>query len=133
MLRDVHLARLGDLLHARREAHDVPLRGVVHAQVVADRADHHLARVETHPDREVESTAEAQFVGVAAQRLLEVERRVAGALRVVLMGDGRAEERHDTVAGELGDRPLEAMHALGEERSEALHDLVEDLGIDLLG
>src|SRR5207247_3085588 len=59
--------------------------------------------------------------------------REARPLRVILVGDRRAEERHEAVAGELGDRSLEAMHALGKQRGDALHDLVEHLGINLLG
>ena len=52
---------------------------------------------------------------------------------MILECDRRAEESHHAVAGVVGHRPLEAMHALGEERREALHDVVEDFGIDLLG
>ena len=54
VLREVHRARLGELLHARGEPDGVPLRGVVHAQIVADLADHDLARVDSHADGEVE-------------------------------------------------------------------------------
>src|SRR5207245_2167110 len=52
---------------------------------------------------------------------------------VVLVRDGRTEEGHDAVAGELDDRPLEAMHALGEDMEEAIHDAVPVLGVELLG
>ena len=62
-----------------------------------------------------------------------MQRRVTGALGVVLVRDRRAEERHDAVAGELVDRALEAVHAVGEDREEAVHDLVPLFGIDLLG
>src|SRR5262249_36278775 len=55
------------------------------------------------------------------------------ALRVVLVRDGRAEERHDAVAGVLVHRALEAVHALSEELEEAIEDAVPVLGIDLLG
>jgi hypothetical protein len=62
-----------------------------------------------------------------------VERGVAGALRVVLVRDRRAEEGHDAVAGVLVDRALEAMDPLGEELEEAVHDPVPCLGVELLG
>ena len=52
---------------------------------------------------------------------------------MILVRDRRAEQRHDPVAGELVDRPLEAVNALGEDREEAIHDPVPLLGIDLLG
>ena len=42
-------------LHALRKADGVALRRVVHAQVVADRADHDLARVDAHAGREADA------------------------------------------------------------------------------
>src|SRR5262249_31122102 len=59
--------------------------------------------------------------------------RVARPLRVVLVRDWRAEERHDAVARELVYRPLVAVHAGGEDGEEAVHDAVPVLGIELLG
>ena len=40
---------------------------------------------------------------------------------MVLVCDRGAEERHDAVAGVLVDRPLEAVHAVGEKVKEAVH------------
>ncbi len=37
------------------------------------------------------------------------------------------------VARVLVDRPLEAVHAVGEDLEEAVHDPVPVLGVDLLG
>jgi hypothetical protein len=61
-----------------------------------------------------------------------VERGVAGALRVVLVRDRRAEEGHDAVAGVLVHRPLEAVHAVGEDLEEAVEDLVPLFRVELL-
>src|SRR5262249_2387714 len=72
-------------------------------------------------------------VAVEAQLLAQVERRPAGALRVILVRDRRAEERHDAVAGELVHRPLEAVHARSEDGEETIDDPVPLLGIELLG
>ena len=58
---------------------------------------------------------------------------VACGLGVILVRDRRAEERHDAVARVLVHRALEPVHALGEDREEAVEDLVPLLGIDLLG
>jgi len=74
-----------------------------------------------------------QLLAVAAERFREVERCVARPPGVILVGDGRAEERHDAVAGVLVHGPLEAVHALGEELEEAVEDAVPLLGIELLG
>ena len=57
----------------------------------------------------------AQLGGVAAQLVAQMQRRVAGALGVVLVRDRRAEQGHDAVAGELVDRALEAVDALAED------------------
>jgi hypothetical protein len=54
-------------------------------------------------------------------------------LRVILVSDRRAEEGHDSVAGVLVDRPLEAVNAIREDMEEAVEDLVPLFGIDLLG
>ena len=62
-----------------------------------------------------------------------MQRRVAGALRVILVRDRRAEERHDAVAGVLVRRALEAVHAVGEDREEAIDDAVPLFRVELLG
>jgi hypothetical protein len=105
---------------------------VVHSQVVADLSDHDLSGVEAHPYGEVESLLESQLVCVTAKILLESERGVAGALRVVLVRDRSPEQRHDPIAGELVHRPLEAVDAVGEDLKEAVHDPIPLLRIDLL-
>ena len=50
----VRLAGLSDLLHARGKPNGVPLRCVVHAQVVTNLADDHLARIDAHPKGSME-------------------------------------------------------------------------------
>jgi hypothetical protein len=132
LFRQVDASGLGALLHALGEPDRVTLRRVVHAQVGSDLPDDHVAGVETHPNREVES-APPQLIGVAPQRIAQVQRRVARPLRVVLVRDRRAEERHDAVARVLVDRPLEAVHAVGQDLEKAIEDRVPLLGIDLLG
>ena len=127
------LPGIGHLLHALREPDRVAERRVVHAEIVADLPDHDLARVEAHADREPEAVREAHLVRVAPQLVLQVERGPARALRVVLVRDRGAEERHDPVAGVLVDGPLEPVHAVGEELEEAIHDAVPFLRVEPLG
>jgi len=128
-----HADRVGrrHLLHALRQTDGVPLRGVVHAQIVADLAHYHLAGVEPHAHREVDGARQSQFVSPAFQLVARMQRRVAGALRVVLVRDRRAEEGHDAVAGVLVHRPLEAVHAVGKDLEEAIEDGVPLLRIEL--
>src|SRR5207249_12280400 len=51
------------------------------------------------------------LLGVALDRLLHPERRVARAHGMVLVRHRRSEERHDSVAQDLVHRPLVAMTA----------------------
>ena len=127
------MPRFGQRFHALRQADGVSLRGVVHAQVVADLADDDVARVEADAHAERHAVLHAHVVGVLAHGIAQMQRRVAGAMRVVLVRDRRAEQRHDAVAGVLVHRAFEAMHALGEDREEALEDLVPLFRIELLG
>src|SRR5262249_27591677 len=59
VLGEIDAARLRKPLDARCQPHRVPLRGVVHAQVLADLADHHFARVDPHAHRKVEAPRHA--------------------------------------------------------------------------
>ena len=129
---DADGARLGERFHALREAHGVALRGVVHAQVVADLPDHHLARVDPHAHGEAQAPRDAQLVAPAAQRVAQMQRRVARALRVILVRDRRAEQRHDAVARVLVDGAFEAVDSVGQDLEEAIQDAVPLLGIDRL-
>ena len=52
---------------------------------------------------------------------------------VILVGDGRAEERHDPVTRELVDRPLEAMDPFGQDLEEAVEEPMPFLRVEPLG
>ena len=108
-------------------------RRVFDAQVLADLSDDHLARVDPHPHRETQPLRSADLDRVGGELALQRERRPARALRVVLVRDRRAEQRHDAVAGELVHRALEAVNAVAEDREEAIHDRPPQLRVGLLG
>jgi hypothetical protein len=59
VLGQIDPARLRERLHALRESDGVSLRGVVHAQVLADLPDHDLSRVDPHAHREVDAARDA--------------------------------------------------------------------------
>ncbi len=132
-LAHVHRVGCSELLHARGETDRVPLRGVVHAQVAADLAHDDVAGVEAHANREVEPVLALHLARVAAELPLQEQRGVTGALRVVLVGDGRAEQRHDPVARVLVHRALVAVHPVGQDREEAVEDAMPRFEIDLRG
>jgi hypothetical protein len=123
----------GERLHALREADRMPLRCVVHAQVVADLADDDLARVDPHARREADAVLALHLGRVARDLVSQAERRVACPLRMVLVRDGRPEQRHDAVARVLVDGALEAVHAVGQDREEAIEDPVPLLRVELAG
>jgi hypothetical protein len=49
------------------------------------------------------------------------------------MGEGRTEEGHDAVPGELVDGPLVPVDLVHEDLEARIHDLVDLLGVELLG
>jgi len=131
--REVDAPGFGELLHAGGEADGRPLRRVVHEAGVPDRAHDDLAAVEAHAHGEVEPTAHAQLVAPAAELLLEVERGIAGALRVILVRDGSTEQRHQAVARVLVHGALEARDPLRHDLEEAVEDAVPVLRIGAPG
>jgi hypothetical protein len=133
MLGEVDGVRRGELLHARGEPHRVPLRGVVHAQVVADLAYDDLAGVDAHARREGHAPLALQLLHVVPQLARQTQGGVAGPVRVILVGNGGPEERHDAVARVLVDGALEAVDAVRQDREEAVEDRVPCLGVDALG
>ena len=70
---------------------------------------------------------------VGLERAGDAERRVDGPARVVLVRDGRPEQRHDAVAEELIDRALVAVHLGQHEVEGPAHEPVDFLGIEAGG
>jgi hypothetical protein len=121
-LAHVDASRIGELLEPRGEAHGLPLRRVVHPQIVADLADHDLARMDADSRCERQTVAALHVLGVTAELAPQIERRVTGARCMILVSDRRAEQRHDAVTGVLVDGSLEAVDAVGEQPEEAVED-----------
>ena len=71
----------------------------------------------------------AELVRVALHRLLHPERGVAGPHRVVLVGERRAEERHDPVAHDLVDGALVAVDGLHHALEHGIEELARLLGV----
>lgn len=126
------LARLGDLLHPGGQVRRVADGRVVHPEVVADGADHHEAGIETDPHPEVHAALPPEPLAVVVEGALDLERRVHGALGVVLVGDGRAEERHEAVPEKLVRRTLEPVDGPQHQLEGAVHEVVHLLGIQFL-
>ena len=85
-------------------------RRVVHLQVVADGTDHYFSGIQTHSDLNRNTLGPPHSVSISIHRLLHSERRIAGAHRMIFMGERRTEQRHDAVAHEIADCSLIAVH-----------------------
>jgi hypothetical protein len=110
----------GTLLEAGGQMRGVAHGRVVHAQVVADTADHHQSRVQPHAYRQVLPRRQPE-VGVAlAQAVLQPQGRQHCSPGVILIGNGGAKQRHEAVAEELIDRALVPVHRLEAELKEAI-------------
>ena len=116
-------AGAGELLHAGREVRGLSHRRVVHAEIAPDGPHDDLPRVEPDANLRPDPEGPPNLFGIASDRPLHVEGRVARPHRVVLVGERRAEERHDAVAHHLVDRALVAVDGL----YHALEDGVEEL------
>jgi hypothetical protein len=130
---DTDRLRRSNLFHALCQADRVSLGRVVHAQIVTDRADDHLAGVDADPHGEVEPARQSKLIRVGVEGVTQMQRGIAGALGVILMRDWRTEQRHDAVAGEFVDVAFEALDSFRQDSEEALHDLQPLLRIHLLG
>ena len=88
----------------------------------------HLARVEPHSDLHVEALP-TQLVGVPADGLVHPQCRVARPHRVILVGHGSAEERHDPVAHHLVHGALVAVDGLHHAFENWVEQLTRLLGV----
>jgi hypothetical protein len=128
---DRNLPGLAHLLQARRNVGRVADGGVVHAQVASDAAHHDESGVEPLPRAEADA-ARRQLSLILDKGPRDAERGVHGPARVILVGDGRSEQRHDPVAEKLVDRALVAVNFGEHEIEGPAHQPVDLLGVEAL-
>ena len=104
-------------------------RRVVHVQIVADGADDDLAGIQPDADLDHGRLRAAHLLRVLLHALLHPERRVARPHRVILVGEGRAEEGHDPVAHHLVHGALVAVDGLHHVLEHGIEELARLLGI----
>ena len=117
------------LLHAGGQVRRLPDSGVVHAKVAADGANDDLSRVQADADVNGHTERALDLLRVALHRVLHPQRSVARADRVILVGQRRAEERHDAVAHDLVDRALVAVDSLHHAFEHGIEELPRLLGV----
>ncbi len=78
----------------------------------------------------VERALALQLVSIVLEGALDAERGAHGPLRMVLVGDRRAEERHDAVTEELVHRALVPVDLGQHELERVRHERVHVLGVE---
>jgi hypothetical protein len=122
LCRDLDRPRSCCLFHARRQVDRIPHGLVVHTQIVAHRADHHWARVDTHPHLEAQATRTLQPRTILCHRLLQRQGCPYGSLWRLLDGQRRTKKCHNAVARELVHRALIAVHLVDEQFIQVIHE-----------
>jgi hypothetical protein len=120
-------ARVGELLHPRGQVGRLAHRRVVHVEIAADGPHDDLSGVQADTDLDHGPVSAPQLFRVLLHALLHHERRIARPHCVVLVGDRRAEERHDPIAHYLVDGafvPVDGLHHALEHRVEELARLL---------
>jgi hypothetical protein len=97
--------------------------GGVSERTRTDLARDHLARVQPDPYLEIDVVLGLHFDGKRRHLLLDCQCGTTGTNSMVLQGCGRAEYRHDPVAGKAADRPPETLHRRGTPVRQFGHDL----------
>jgi hypothetical protein len=101
------LARLGDLLEARRRVHGI----ADHERLAGVRLPgEHFARVHPCPHRHRDPPRRRELLVQARELFAHLGSGPDGAQRIVLVRARKAEDRHDGVADELRDDALVAFH-----------------------
>jgi hypothetical protein len=73
----------------------------------------------------------AYLGGEAAHRFLDIERRIAGPHRVILVRDRRAKDRHDPVARRMGDGALVAVNRVDHAVDRRIEEPVRLLRVEI--
>src|SRR5215472_8841716 len=87
LVGDADAPRWRQLLNPGGEPNHVTLGSVVHAEVVPDAPDDHLARIEPHPHREFEAALLPHVLPERLDLARHVQGGRAGSLGVILVGD----------------------------------------------
>ena len=117
----------GKLLHAGRERHGLADCCIVHTKIVADGAYHHLAGIEPDADLDLSFTWQP---GVRPKdRRVHGQRGIAGACRVILVGNRRSEQRDNAVTRDLGHRPRIAVGGFHHMADRVVQNLANLLGV----
>ncbi|MNX73921.1 hypothetical protein D3C86_1053380 [compost metagenome] len=132
LVRDQDLPRPRGPFHLLSEVDRLAHDRVVALLGAADRAGDDQAGMDPDADLEDDARVRLQLLGELARRPLHLACGADRPLRIVLVRDGGPEEGHDRVPDVLVDHPAKAVDGLGEHLEEAVDDLGDGFGVELL-
>ena len=121
---DLHGAGHGGLFHAGRQVDRVAQRRVLHAQIGADRADHHQASVNADTYVQVDIPALQNLLAIGFDGRDDFQAGQCSPLRIIFVRQGSAEEGQNAVAHQPRNRTFVAIY----RRDHLLKSAVDDLG-----
>ena len=104
-------------------------RRVAHVQAVAADVERDLARIEADANLDRHAVRALHVVAVMADEIEHRQRGMAGAHRMVLPGDRRAEQRHDAVAHDLAHGAAEFLDGVAHVLQRRIEQLARFLGV----
>ena len=110
--RQQDAARGGELFHAGRQVRRLAHSRVIHVQIIANGAHHHLTRVEPDTHLHRQSLRAPHLLSIALHGRLHGERGIAGPCGVILMRHGRPKQGHNAIAQHLVHGAFVAVHGL---------------------
>jgi hypothetical protein len=85
--------------------------------------------VEADADLDLDAVIPTNLGSIAVDGLLHGECGIAGSHGVILVSEGRAEERHDAIAHDLVDSTLVTVHRLHHALDDGIQELARLLGV----
>ena len=107
----------------------LPHGRVVHVQVTTNGSHHDFPGIQPNADVDRYALRALDLSGVMLDRLLHAQRRIAGPYGMILVGEGRPEQRHNAIAHHLVDGAFIAMHGLHHAFQHRIKELAGLLGI----
>jgi hypothetical protein len=98
--------------------------------VFADGAQYDLASIDPDPDLQIDPLLPPQLLGVALALLLHEQGGQEGALGMVFMGKGSAEEGKDAIAGGLDDKALITVDGVHHELEGRIDNGTGGFGVE---
>src|SRR5262244_1207598 len=118
-----------ELLHTGCQMSRLADRRVVHAEIRADGANHHVAGIQADPDSHGDAVGQKCLARISLHRLLHPQGSITSTDRVIFMRERGTEQRHDPVTHHLVHRPLVVVNRLHHALEHRIEKLARFLGV----